>query len=63
MSGYWRDKNGEELDVDYMSDKHLINCIRYIKKCIDKDDEYLEPPVYYELVKEYKRRIGLVKRG
>ena len=62
MSAYWTDKYGTEWDIEQMDDAHLINCIRYIKYCIEKQNDFLTPPVYYSLVSEYEKRIGIASR-
>ena len=52
----WVDSKGKEHKPEYMSDAYLINCIRYVKKKINQEEDYLPPPSYYSLLNEYKRR-------
>ena len=63
MSGYWTDKNGTDWDIEQMDDSYLINCIKYIEDRMEKQDGFLVPPVYYSLMGEYKKRIGVASRG
>ena len=63
MSGYWRDKDGTDWDIERMDDSHLINCIRYVESRMKNQDDFLVPPVYYSLTAEYKKRIGIASRG
>ena len=53
---YWYDKDGTEWLIEYMDDYYLLNCIRLIKRKIREDDDYLPPPVFYELLAEYNER-------
>ena len=46
-----------------MDDSYLINCIKYIEDRMEKQDGVLVPPVYYSLMSENKKRIGLASRG
>jgi len=62
MSGYWRDKDGTDWDIERMDDDHLVNCIRYLKNRMEKEDDFLVTPVYYNLIREYKKRIGIASR-
>ena len=46
-----------------MEDSHLINCIKYLNKQIELDDDFITPPVYYDLMNEYSNRIENSKNG
>ena len=46
-----------------MDASYLINCIKYIEDLMEKQDGFLVPPVYYSLIGEYKKRIGVASRG
>ena len=52
----WVDSYGREHLPEYMSEHYLMNCINYIKKMIKADPDYLPPPSYESLLKEYERR-------
>tara|TARA_R100001530_G_C4240269_1_gene135076 strand:+ start:166 stop:357 length:192 start_codon:yes stop_codon:yes gene_type:complete len=63
MSGYWTDAEGSEIKIEYMTDSHLANSISFLDKRYREKKNSLLPVVYYELVKEYKRRMELIKNG
>ena len=52
----WVDNKGRKHIPEDMSEHYLMNCIRYIKKCIKADPDYLPPPSYKGLLDEYNRR-------
>ena len=52
----WVDGRGREYLPEHMSEHYLMNCIRYVKKCIKADPDYLPPPSYEGLLEEYERR-------
>ena len=63
MSGVWTDKDGIDWRIEYMEDDYIINCIRYIVENMKNRDDYIIPPVYYDLVREYRERIEKAKNG
>ena len=63
MSGHWTDSEGNEIKIEYMTDSHLANSISFINRKQAESENFIMPVVYYELVKEYKRRIEFIKRG
>ena len=63
MATEWKDKDGKEWLIRNMDDLHLINCIRYLNKQIESDDDFITPPVYYDLMNEYNERIEDSKNG
>ena len=63
MSGYWTDAEGSEIKIEYMTDSHLANSISFINRKAEASENFIMPVVYYELVKEYKRRMELIKNG
>jgi hypothetical protein len=52
----WTDKDGLDFEIEYMTDSHLTNVLNYIRKYIEADPNYLPPPAYNYLLKEYERR-------
>ena len=60
MSIYWTDGEGLEHLIEYMSDRYLLNCIRFVENKIKQNPNYRPTPSYYNLVKEYDRRINEV---
>ena len=57
MATTWKDKDGTEWRIEYMEDSYLINCIKYLNKQIELDEDFIIPPVYYDLTNEYNNRI------
>ena len=53
----WVDNKGREHSLKYMSEQYLMNCIKYVKKCIKADPDYVPPPSYKGLIAEYVRRM------
>jgi hypothetical protein len=59
----WKSSDGRILDVRDMTDRHLINAVRYIKrKSIEKARgdgvrwDYFTPPIFDLMLSELKRR-------
>ena len=52
----WTDKDGVEYEPQRMTDSHLTNTLNYIRKFIEADENYIPPPTYNCLLKEYERR-------
>ena len=63
MSGFWKDGEGAYIKIKNMTDSHLANAISFLDKRHREHKNSLLPVVYYELVKEYKRRMELIKNG
>ena len=63
MATTWKDKDGTEWRIEHMEDSHLINCIKYLNKQIELDEDYITPPIYYDLMNEYSNRIEDSKNG
>ena len=58
MSIYWTDNEGLEHLIEYMSDRYLLNCIKFVENNIERQPNYRPMPSYYNLIKEYNRRIN-----
>jgi hypothetical protein len=58
MSIYWIDSEGRKCLIEYMSDRYLLNCIRFVENNIERQPNYRPMPSYYNLLKEYDRRIN-----
>jgi hypothetical protein len=41
-----------------MSDRYLLNCIRFVENKMEQNPNYRPTPAYYNLIKEYDRRIN-----
>jgi hypothetical protein len=41
-----------------MSDRYLLNCIRFVENKIEQNPNYRPTPAYYSLIKEYNWRIN-----
>ena len=52
----WTDKDGVEYEPQRMTDSHLTNTLNYIRKFIEDDANYIPPPAYKGLLKEYNER-------
>ena len=52
----WTDKDGLEYEPQRMTDSHLTNVLNYIRKYIEDDANYIPPPAYISLLKEYENR-------
>ena len=55
----WIDKDERIHRIEYMTDRYLINCIQYNKKCIKSNPDYIIPPIYYNLLYEHNKRIEI----
>mgnify|MGYP001434998137 CR=1 FL=1 len=40
MSIYWTDGEGVEHLIEYMSDRYLLNCIRFVENKIEQNPNY-----------------------
>ena len=49
---------GIEHLIEYMSDRYLLNCIRFVENKIEQNPNYRPTPAYYSLIKEYNWRIN-----
>jgi hypothetical protein len=58
MSIYWIDSEGKKCLIEYMSDRYLLNCIRFVENKMEQNPNYRPIPAYYNLIKEYDRRIN-----
>ena len=56
MKDRWRNADGRIYWIKDMSDAHLTNAVRYMRKKIKEEDGFLPAPSYYTLEKEYKKR-------
>jgi len=56
MKGQWKDKNGRWHFISKMTDEHLVNTLKYLRKFIEEDKDYVPEPNYYVLEKEYEKR-------
>lgn len=51
---YWETRGGDKIDITQMSDEHLINTVRYLKRRAALEDMYAEamgsmdPMDYYD---------------
>ena len=52
----WTDKDGLEYEPQHMTDAHLTNVLNYIRRHMEADANYIPPPSYNCLLKEYERR-------
>ena len=52
----WTDKDGLEYEPQHMTDAHLTNVLNYIRRHMEADENYIPPPTYNCLLKEYERR-------
>jgi hypothetical protein len=58
MSIYWIDSEGRKCLIEYMSDRYLLNCIRFVENNIKRQPNYKPMPSYYNLLTEYDRRVN-----
>ena len=52
----WTDKDGLDYEIEYMTDLHLSNALNFISRLMAHHSNYMPPPIYNCLLKEYERR-------
>ena len=58
MSIYWIDSEDKEHLIENMSDRYLLNCIRFVQNQMKENPNFIPMPSYYSLIKEYNWRIN-----
>ena len=53
----WTDKDGLDYEIEYMTDLHLSNTLNFISRLMAHHSNYIPPPIYNYLLKEYERRL------
>jgi len=58
ITGFWRDRSGEQVNIRTMEDFYLLNCIKFLKndKFRFEHNDVLNWPIYKSLVNEAMRR-------
>jgi len=59
---YWNDSQGNRIRIDEMGNRYLVNCINWVKRLCDEDENYLPSPTYYQLIAEYEKRCEKYKK-